>query len=288
MLAPAQMTGFSSARIAPVRLRTLPILRVGLPGWRKRGDTVRALVRWYLGGSGPAVAPLQLRPGGRAVTLTDRNEARFALATLYLVRRFSSPDPSATVAEVIDVQKWVRARLATAYPTGRSEGGAGYPGPKAKDALLYLLVRATRPDFVVETGVDQGVSSTFFLEAMRRNDRGTLLSIDIGAPTETGRPVGWVVPPELRRRWELRLGPAERLLPEVDGSPDVFLHDSLHSYDHMTFEFGWADERLAPGALLVSDDIDLNGAYADFLRGRRGRWRSLSNATVGVAQRVTA
>jgi Methyltransferase domain len=222
------------------------------------------------------------------VTLTDRDEARFTFASLYLSRRFGVPDPDETVAHLVDLQKRVRARLAEGYRGNHLPPPTGYPGPKTKDALLYLLVRSTRPRLVLETGVDQGVSSTFLLEAMRENGVGTLLSIDIGTTTESQQPVGWLVPPELRARWDLRIGPAERLLPQIGERPDIFLHDSLHTYDHMTMEFAWADAHLAPGGLLLSDDIDCNASYTDFLQRGGSRWRSLSDATVGVAQRLTA
>ena len=55
--------------------------------------------------------------------------------------------------------------------------------------------------------------------------------------------VGWLVPENLQKRWILRLGYAREVLPQLKkemDSIDIFLHDSLHTYEHMTFEYEFA------------------------------------------------
>ena len=47
---------------------------------------------------------------------------------------------------------------------------------------------------------------------------------------------------------------------------DVFIHDSLHTYDHMLSEYHAAYPRLRPGGLLISDDADWNHAFSQFMR----------------------
>jgi predicted O-methyltransferase YrrM len=44
---------------------------------------------------------------------------------------------------------------------------------------LYVLVRIFKPEVVVETGVANGVSSSFILKALDQNSRGKLYSIDL-------------------------------------------------------------------------------------------------------------
>ena len=279
-------TGGSLTGIPPLQLTTWGILRGSSTAWHPRPGALLGLASWYLGRSWPAQVTLRRRPSGDAVRLSDRDEARFLLASLYLVAQLGAGGPEDPVTRLRTIEQSVRSRLFSGYPGNGRPRPAGYPGPKAKDALLYLLVRRIRPSYVLETGVDQGVSSTFVLEALRENGHGTLVSVDIGGPTEAGRPVGWVVPPELRDRWDLRLGPAEQVLPTIDRKLDLFLHDSLHTYDHMMFEFAWAEPHLPPGSLLMSDDIGCNASYLDFLERSAGRWRSLSNSTIGLAERL--
>ena len=159
------------------------------------------------------------------------------------------------------------------------------PGPGSVDplegALLYGLVRALRPATVVETGTASGISTTYVLAALHRNRTGRLISIDLpfeagdglevlpiipgtaidlydSSPVPHGKEPGWAVPEELRGRWELRLGDARELLPatlDEVGEIQVFFHDSLHSREHMLFEFEAAWPHVARGGVLVADDI---------------------------------
>ncbi len=272
--------------LAPLQLTTWGILHGSSRAWRKSPRALLGLARWYLGGRRPAQVTLQRRPSEERLVLADRDEASFALASMYLASQLRVEGATDPVGRLMEIERATRERLSAGYRASGRSHPVGYPGPKAKDALLYLLVRRMRPAWVLETGVDQGVSSTFLLEALRENGHGTLLSVDIGGPTEAGHPVGWVVPPELRERWDLRIGPAEQILPTIDRPLDLFLHDSLHTYDHMMFEFTWAEPHLRPGGLLASDDIGCNASYQDFLARGSGKWRSLSDSTVGLAERL--
>jgi predicted O-methyltransferase YrrM len=141
-------------------------------------------------------------------------------------------------------------------------------------AELYVVVRATKPRVIVETGVASGISSAHILRALAANESGALYSIDLpnvqeGSVLPTGRTSGWMVPASLKRRWELRLGDSRELLPELLRTlehVDLFLHDSDHSYEYMSWEFEQAFPRLADGGLLMSDDVHLHAAWEDFCR----------------------
>ena len=139
--------------------------------------------------------------------------------------------------------------------------------------VLYAMVRNLRPDVVVETGVASGISSTFFLEAMERNGKGRLYSIDLPSPNAhlipAERETRWLVPERLKGRWELILGDARQELPALLtslGEVDCFLHDSDHSFEHMTWEFTLAYPRIRPDGILLSDDITANRAWDEFVR----------------------
>ncbi|MBK8915712.1 MAG: class I SAM-dependent methyltransferase [Phycisphaerales bacterium] len=149
--------------------------------------------------------------------------------------------------------------------------------------FLYMLVRILKPGVFVETGVFDGQSSSVILRAMEENGRGKLISIDLPATDaiagsthrmlETTLPPGcqpgWVVPEYLRGRYDLRFGDARVLLPEAFKSfpeVDVFFHDSLHTYDHMYFEYTCAWPHVARGGLVISDDIFWSKAFHQFCR----------------------
>lgn len=146
----------------------------------------------------------------------------------------------------------------------------GYGGQMMGEAdAVYALVRLLKPGVMVETGVADGTTSAYILRAMEENGRGKLYSIDLpSSRLPAGKAPGWIVPEELRKRWELRVGDAAGLLPpllEELGEIDIFLHDSLHTYGHMLFEFRAAWPRLKAGGLLLSHDIGRNAAFFDFV-----------------------
>jgi len=136
-------------------------------------------------------------------------------------------------------------------------------------ATTYTLIRLLRPETVVETGVGAGVSSWTILKAMEDNDRGRLISIDLPTPnTELLPEVGYLVPSDLRHRWDLRIGPSQRVLPETLkelGEIDIFQHDSRHSYSNQLREYQTAWPFIRSGGMLVSDDVS-NDALHDASR----------------------
>jgi hypothetical protein len=173
------------------------------------------------------------------------------------------------------------------YNTGRVTGRDGYD----EGLRLYRLLRDVRPQVAVETGVCNGVSTAFLLLALEDNGTGELHSIDLpevageeyeegtfwdgkgGAVIPPGKEPGWMVPPELRERWELVLGRSQDELPPLldrVGQIDFFMHDSEHSYECMSFEFGTAWPALRVGGVLVADDVNVNSAWAEFT-GEIGR-----------------
>ncbi len=161
---------------------------------------------------------------------------------------------------------------------------------------LYLLVRAARPRVVVDTGVLYGGSTAHILEALARNGAGELHSIDIGrSPDEP--PHDHFVRPEVQSRWELIIGDSRRELPPLlrrCGTMDMFHHDSLHTWDHMTWEFETAFPHLSAEGILSSDDIqnppNLPGifrenAFPAFCRRRAMQYASFRN--LGMAFRTS-
>jgi len=74
-----------------------------------------------------------------------------------------------------------------------------------------------------------------------------------------------------------------RLLKDLDGSVDVFFHDSDHSYTHMMWEFSTVSPFLSQGGLLVSDDVAGNTAFWDFAVGTGHPWlMHRSSANIGA------
>jgi len=198
-----------------------------------------------------------------------------------------------------DLEPYYAEALAGAFLRDIVEKLADYRGgwglgtlDPASAAVLYATIRHVRPRCVVETGVASGLSSSFILQALTMNGHGRLYSIDLGhqasGPGSVGPPigarqpgtegvppglmVGWLVPSDLRSNWTLIVGDSRTELPSLlrrVETVDLFFHDSRHTYGHMTFEYRTAWDYLRDGGYLISDDIHLTSAFADFA-GQRG------------------
>jgi predicted O-methyltransferase YrrM len=158
--------------------------------------------------------------------------------------------------------------------------------------FLYMAVRFLKPRVVFETGVFDGQSSAIILSALARNGQGELVSIDLPAVTAIGGSTdgmnnmtlppncqpGWAVPERLREHYHLELGDSRQLLPQLlkrYSTIDIFFHDSLHTFEHMYFEFNTAWPHLTEGGLLLSDDIFWNPALHRFCKEKHTRYLRL-------------
>lgn len=143
--------------------------------------------------------------------------------------------------------------------------GTFHNGDFALARLCYQIVRAIKPQVIVETGVCYGVTSAFLLQAMEVNGTGHLHSIDLPPlGKDADKHVGRLIPASLRSRWTLHRGIAKRLLPPLLaqlGEIDMFVHDSLHTCQNMRMEFASAWPAMARGGVLIADDIEGNTAF---------------------------
>ncbi len=140
---------------------------------------------------------------------------------------------------------------------------------------IYCVVRVTKPEFMIETGVAHGYSSWIILNAMKKNKKGKLYSVDLPNNDTNAAynfqkvtpQTGWLVPDELKMQWELHLGDAYQLLPQLINKLnkiDIFFHDSDHSYEHMKFEFNTMYPAIKSGGIILSDDVHKNASFTEF------------------------
>ena len=139
--------------------------------------------------------------------------------------------------------------------------------------LCYALTRLKRPQAIVETGVCYGVTSSFMLKALQVNGIGRLHSIDLPPLGENADAfVGRLIPADLRGYWKLNRGSSRKLLAGIlhdIGKVDMFVHDSLHTYRNMRFEFEHVAPHLSSDAVVVADDIEDNSAFEEWSRNSR-------------------
>ncbi|HEX3959210.1 MAG TPA: class I SAM-dependent methyltransferase [Trebonia sp.] len=139
------------------------------------------------------------------------------------------------------------------------------PVSPASGRLLYSLVRAARPAIVVEFGTSFGISTLHLAAAVRDNGTGRVITTELSAAKaraarETFTATG------LDDMITLLHGDARETLAGLGTPAGVVLLD------------GWKDlclpvlrllePSLPPGALVIADDIDLEGLqpYLDYVR----------------------
>jgi predicted O-methyltransferase YrrM len=178
-----------------------------------------------------------------------------------------------------------RTRLRTVWPHGFASATAQEQADAKADVympisaqggrLLYNLIRAARPDAVVEFGTSFGISTLYLAAAVRDNGSGQVISTELSASkvatarqtfAETG----------LDDLITVLEGDARETLPSIDGSVDFVLLD------------GWKDlclpvlrllePRLPPGTTVVADDVYLEDLqpYLDYVRDPRNGYLSVT------------
>jgi hypothetical protein len=113
--------------------------------------------------------------------------------------------------------------------------------------------------------------SGMILEAMERNGEGYLYSIDLpmeqdGLPPQLR---GGLVPEALHSRWTFILGDSRTELPILLAklsTIDAFNHDSLHTTQHMTWEYETAWPFIQCGGFLSSHDVLTTPSWNRFCR----------------------
>jgi predicted O-methyltransferase YrrM len=167
--------------------------------------------------------------------------------------------------------------VAGARRAGIDVGPASYAGWNDGDTALvrgiWRLIREMKPDRVVETGVGHGFTSRIILEALARNGKGHLWSID-RPPLDPGTrsKMGIMAAGHHSERWTLIQKSSRRSLPGLMrwlGSVDLFVHDSGHTERNVTFELDHAWKALRPGGIAVIDDIDSNWGFDSFIKSHR-------------------
>jgi predicted O-methyltransferase YrrM len=151
--------------------------------------------------------------------------------------------------------------LITAFRASIAPSSGEMPVSFEEALCLYLIVRILRPNSVVETGVSAGRSSAFILRGLYDNGKGELYSID---PDPNS---GYAIPRHLRGRWKFINATSEEVLCDLLrklNQIDVFLHDSLHSYECMSLEYKTAWPFIKRGGVLLSDDVSSNLAFQHF------------------------
>src|SRR6266404_7434724 len=128
----------------------------------------------------------------------------------------------------------------------------------------YALIRAAKPKLVVETGVDKGLGSVVIAAALMRNATegrpGELIGLDINPNA------GYLLTGPYNKVGRIAYGDSLASIAAMAPPIDFFIHDSDHSAEHEAKELKSIQSKLAPNALVVSDNADQTSRLLEFAR----------------------
>jgi len=209
----------------------------------------------------------------------------------HLVQFWQSPNYIYFVSRLLDSEvntvkknlpdKIAKKNLSYAFKKSINPKSGEMPLSFEEAMSCYLIIRLMKPKIVVETGVSAGRSSAFMLQALEDNGYGYLYSID---PDPNA---GYAIPDNLKRRWFFISKKSSEALPsllERLNQVDMFLHDSLHTYENMMYEFETVWPFITKNGVMLSDDIDFNKAFQEFCKKHNVHPVFLSNNFAGIGK----
>ncbi len=127
--------------------------------------------------------------------------------------------------------------------------------------LLYALVRASRPDTVIEFGTSFGISTLYLAAAVTDNAAGRVLSTELSA-TKIAAARANLAEAGLAGPVTILAGDAMETLEAIPGPIGLVLLDGWK--DLCLPVLAMLEPQLAPGALVLADDTDQD-AMTDYL-----------------------
>ena len=185
-----------------------------------------------------------------------------------------------------DLKEYIADRVAVSNRRFETDPEARY----GRRIGWYAIVRLLKPAVVVETGTDKGLGSCVLASALLRNRQegfpGTLHTIDVDTHA------GWMIAHPYSQAVNLIIGDSHTALEDFSLPIDIFIHDSFHDYSYEAKEYCLINDKLAPGAVVISDNSHAGSALMDFAEastldfhfwGERPRQHFYAGGGIGLA-----
>ena len=219
---------------------------------RHNAQTLRASVRWLVQSREHTNYTYDLAP-------LNRDYLAWFVATVADIKVSEARGYLEEVERDSDLRAHVRVHTLASRRRGLADREVRY----GRRIGWYALVRALRPQHIVETGTDKGLGSVVLAAALLRNGTGRLTTIDINPEA------GYLIAGRYATVCKAKTGDSLQALQEV-GEVDMFLHDSDHSAAHEAAELACVTSRLADRAVVLSDNAHMTDALAKWAE-RHGR-----------------
>jgi predicted O-methyltransferase YrrM len=127
--------------------------------------------------------------------------------------------------------------------------------------VWYAIVRAVKPEVVVETGVDQGMGAVVLCAALKRNTSEGHAGQYFG--TDINPLAGYFLKGEYAKFGKILYGDSLKSLEALE-KIDLFINDSDHSASYEQAEYELVRSKLTPRAIVLGDNSHVTPALAEF------------------------
>lgn len=128
----------------------------------------------------------------------------------------------------------------------------------------YALIRASKPQVVLETGVDKGLGSCVITAALMKNSKEGNPGFYYG--TDINPKAGYLLSGEYRKYGEILVGDSIKSLDAFDKPIDLFINDSDHSAEYELREYHAVQKKLTQNAFILGDNSHCTDKLFQFAR----------------------
>jgi hypothetical protein len=126
----------------------------------------------------------------------------------------------------------------------------------------YALIRALKPEFVVETGVSHGVGACVIATALLKNRNEGFDGRYLG--TDLDPEAGILFSGKYAQVGAVAYGDSIESLIALDASIDLFINDSDHSADYEAREYETITSKLSDRAFILGDNSHVSPSLRNF------------------------
>ena len=166
-------------------------------------------------------------------------------------------------------------RTSSAQERADAMSGEYMPISQQAGDLLYSLVRASRPDRIIEFGTSFGISTVYLASAVVDNGAGHIFSTELSAAKVEAAHRN-LLEAGLADKVTILPGDALQTLTDVPGPIGLALLDGWKDMNLAVLKI--LEPRLAAGALIVADDssFETMADYLHYVRDRANGYISVS------------
>ena len=128
----------------------------------------------------------------------------------------------------------------------------------------YALIRAIKPQVVLETGVDKGLGSCVITAALMKNSEEGQSGFYYG--TDINPKAGYLLSGDYKKYGEVLIGDSIESLGAFDKPIDLFINDSAHSAEYELREYHIIQNKLTQNAFILGDNSHCTDKLFQFAR----------------------